>query len=856
MERIGQCQLCCVTSTSDLRLICMDEKKLLSWLGCILCLACISDPGIGWANSNTTAFRNNYCVDCHSGPSPAAGFDALEIEFGAMDRTKLATLTRVVDRISAGEMPPADADLPSKEEANAFLAETRLALKRAYANLYEREGRVVLRRLNPTEYEYSLRDLLRAPWLELREILPADPEMDGFDNSAEAQEFSYVQMTRFLEAAEVAIDGAMMLRPAPEAVTARVAFGQSRRFVNRDGWAMMFRQPNSAQAPWRISAKRQREPGWYRFRVHCRAVRYEDGAIVAPHRDQVASINTASKRFLATFNVSAKPTIVEFVGWLHQDDLLEFYCADLSDRQCPKDNDVEPRPFRGDGVALEYLEITGPFASRDCDPESKAWPPESYRTLFANLQTKSWTPASGLKKPNPLHLPDRTGNKRGVRNPYQEPVDMTMVVSDRPRNDAERLLREFMPRAYRRPVPESEVQRCLGFALRVIDEGACFQDAMRLAYQAVLCSPDFVYFRESPGKLDDYAIATRLSYFLWRSLPDATLLKKAERGLLQDAENLQEEVARLLSDPKSDRFVSDFCGQWLDLRKLHDTSPDKSLFPEYYGDTHLFQSAKAETEATFRRMLDENLPVLNVVRSDDVLINERLAELYSIPGVKGCELRRVPIPADSLRGGFLTQASVMKVTANGLNTSPVTRGAWVLDRILGTPPAPPPPGAGSIEPDTRGATTIREQLKQHRQVESCANCHQLIDPPGFALESFDVMGGWRDHYRSSENGERQRIQFASKNVSVCYGLDVDSSGKVADGRRFSDYNEYRELLVQQEEQIAHNLVRRLMTFATGGGINFVDRAAVEDILRTTNSAGHGLRSIVEQIVLSETFRHK
>ena len=316
------------------------------------------------------------------------------------------------------------------------------------------------------------------------------------------------------------------------------------------------------------------------------------------------------------------------------------------------------------------------------------------------------------------------------------------------------------------------------------------------------------------------------------------------------------EFNRLLADPKCARFVSDFCGQWLDLREVHATSPDRYLFPEYFCDTHLVDSSVAETEATFAEMLREDLPAITVVDADFAMINERLAQVYDLPRVDGMAIRRVALPADSSRGGFLTQSSVLKVTANGLTTSPVLRGAWILDRILGKPAAAPPPDAGAIEPDTRGATTIRDLLEKHRRDESCASCHRDIDPPGFALESFDVMGAWRTRYRSFDEGDEVELKVAGRQVRYKLGLPVDASGETADGTPFQDIHDFRQYLLGQEEQIARNLVERLLTFATGAGPTYVDRALVEDILAGTKPTGYGLRSILTEIVLSPAFRNK
>lgn len=818
-----------------------------------------------------SAFMERYCLDCHDSDTQKGGLNLETLTMESTSPDVLAIWTKAHDRVLAGEMPPSKKAQPDAAEKDRFLQSVGNRLIESWSKRYRETGRVAGRRLNPTEYENTLRDLLAAPWLELKDMLPPDPEKHGFDNVAEAQEISYVQMARYLEAAEVAIDGAMRLHPAPEPVTYRTWFSEEGRYLGKGEfkgqgtgrnrpvgkWLVILRQPNSAQAPLRIRKKNStiQQPGWYRFRVKCRAVLYENGELKKPERGQVASINTAAKRVLGRFDVPEGPDggVAEFTAWQHQGDFLEFFCDSLDDRDF--DRRRPKSPYRGDGIAVEWFEIEGPYPSRDCEREEskRRWPSASYHRLFGDLPMEPWTEESGFKRPEMLHLPDWTANKRGLRDAFQHPLGLMMVVSKQPRADAERLLRDFMTRAYRREPDEAEVKRCLAFATNAIERKACFQNAMSLAFKAALCSPDFLYFRETAGPLDRQALASRLSYFLWRTFPDPELLQanlSEEKGLLR-------QLDRLLADPRSERFVSDFTGQWLDLRKVHDTSPDRYLFPEYFCDVHLVNSAVAETEATFAEMLSKDLPTIMSVKSDFVMINERLAELYGLDdGVRGRSLRRVALAADSPRGGFLTQSSVLKVTANGLTTSPVLRGAWVLDRILGKPPSAPPPDAGAIEPDTRGAVTIRQLLAKHRRVESCASCHKSIDPPGFALENFDVMGAWQNRYRSFEQGEEIPLKVANRKVRYKLGLPVDPSGVTEEGRKFKDVHGFRDYLVGKEEQIARNLAERLLTFATGAGITFADREVVEDILRQTKPKNYGLRSIVRSIVLSDIFRSK
>ncbi|MBO0800472.1 MAG: DUF1592 domain-containing protein, partial [Blastocatellia bacterium] len=287
------------------------------------------------------------------------------------------------------------------------------------------------------------------------------------------------------------------------------------------------------------------------------------------------------------------------------------------------------------------------------------------------------------------------------------------IVSHNPHADAERLLRNFVKHAYRRPTVDSDIQEFVKLADTAIKSGANFTDAMITAYSAVLCSPGFITMEEKPGPLDDYALASRLSYFLWNSEPDQTLHDLARRGALKKTSTLRAQAERMLDDDRSRRFTEAFLDYWLDLRKINNTSPDPVLYSDYVLDDYLVESIVAETRNFFQELVRGNLPSRNLVASDFVIVNDRLGALYGLPDVKGVEFRKVQLPPDSVRGGLLTQASVLKVTSNGTTTSPVLRGAWIMERILGKPVPPPPPGIPSVEPDIRGATTIREQLKKH-----------------------------------------------------------------------------------------------------------------------------------------------
>ena len=309
---------------------------------------------------------------------------------------------------------------------------------------------------------------------------------------------------------------------------------------------------------------------------------------------------------------------------------------------------------------------------------------------------------------------------------------------------------------------------------------------------------------------------------------------------------------------KSTQFVDAFLAYWLDLRKINDTSPDEQLYPDYYLDDSLVDSALAETQMFFRELIRENLPARNIIDSNFAFLNERLADHYHLPAFEGVALRRVSLPTDTPRGGMLTQASVLKVTANGTTTSPVVRGFWVNERILGLKTPPPPKSVPAIEPDTRGATTIRQQLELHRADTSCNRCHAIIDPVGFALENFDVAGGWRDHYRSVGD-EGKPIEGFGKNgqpFAFRQGPPVDASGNLANGKKFASIYELKKLLVEDQRTIAKNLLQQLVVYATGAPMRFSDRIEVDRILDRLAKDDFRVKSMITEIVTSDLFLYK
>ncbi len=846
-------------------------------------------------------FIEKHCTACHAGDEAEAGLDLSKLSTDLErldDPATFALWVKVHDRVQAGEMPPNSVERPGAAEIKSMLQDLGKSLQKRQAARQLAEGRVPLRRLNRSEYENTMRDLFSLSGLEVKELLPEDGRYDGFDKVGRALDVSAVQLRKYMEVADVVLDAAIAHGSQPTVFKERFrriggmsSFGGA-TFPLRDGKldlaaldaihpigerpiglrerGVYFDQCNSVGilTPARpafnseVGGFSPYYSGFYRIRTSVWSFELAQEEVRPAARMQSLAL-TAGDRLLTYFDApSLKPQIHERIVWLNGGDTLQLNAASLWA------NFSQPRGHEGPAVAADYIDIEGPL----CDE----WPPASHRRLFGNLPlTELPFERDGAypRQPSPPKRPPGSRPNHQDAPEFGKHRSIWTAAAARPKEDARRLLTDFLPRAFRRPLADDEIEVYVKIAHACIDRGDFFETAMRDAYRTALCSPDFLFLQEplgltdpkSPTQLDSYAIAARLSYFLWNSMPDDELTALAAKGKLSGKE-LIAKIDGMLADPRSDRFVNDFLDQWLDLREINFTSPDRKLYPEFRNN--LRDAMLAETRAYFREMIDKDLGASYVVDSDFVTINQPLAELYEIEGVVGCEVRRVDLPKESPRGGLLTQAAVLKVTANGTATSPVVRGAWVTDRILGRPPQPPPPNIAAVEPDLRGTTTIRQQLEKHRADASCASCHAKMDPPGLALENFDVIGRWRTQYRFEGDRELELVdqrgdtpsiaqfpgvsprqwEFVQKNVRL--GLPVDASGTTAAGESFGDMNQLKTILLKDEEQIARSLVERLVLYATGSPVSFADRAEVDRILDRCRKNNFGLRSIIYELAQS------
>ncbi len=764
-------------------------------------------PPLDWAKS-VEPFLRETCYECHGDGAQEGGLNLESLGRDLRDAEVLRRWVRLHDRVRDAEMPPPERPRPPAPTSTRFLTTLHDVLIDADAP----RRQSVLRRLNRVEYENTLADLFEIRG-DLRNMLPEDPQAFGFDNIGDALALSPEQMEVYFQAADKALDQVFGADREPKRVNARMLLADD-HFAKRSIGRLFVRTEEGGlvtfQGYWCPSvflSGQATVDGTYRVRIQAKTYQTDQPVVMSVYGGDVV-VGRGPTHLVGYYDIAPGNdwTVVEFEDYLEARGSYQMKPYNL---HAPTQG---PEQFVGPGLVIGEVHVEGPL---------EAWPPPSRAKLLGSV----------------------------------DPATATI-------DDVREIITRLLPRAFRRPIAADECDLYVNLAQAALAEGRSFTAALRVALQAILCSPDFLFREErrraaedsSVPTIDDFALASRLSYFLWSSQPDETLLTLAQADQLHLPEILSVQVERLLRDPKSQRFVDNFTGQWLDLREIDFTEPDRRQYPEF--DEMLRFSMLVETVRFFRDVLDQDLPVTDFIDSDWSILNQRLASHYGIDGVMGQAFRRVTLPADTVRGGVLTQASVLKVTANGTNTSPVVRGVWVLENLIGRPVPPPPGNVPAIEPDIRGATTVREQLDKHRHDTSCASCHRDIDPPGFALESFDAIGGWRDWYRSLGEGERVNLSIQRRRVEYRRGPNVDPSGQLPDGREFADIREFKRLLLDDKDQVARCLTQKLLTYALGRELGFSDREAVERIVAVSREQGYGFRTLLHTVVRSDLFRGK
>lgn len=816
----------------------MKSALNITTLFCTVVLASASAAELG---GKLEPMFDQHCYDCHDGDSKKGGLDLTELKWKPDDAENLQQWTKVFDKVQRGEMPPKKKDRPTAEVSSSFLKTLHDELHTFSRHKQESEGRVVYRRLNRTEYVNTIDDLLGID-TPLRDLLPEDGTAGGFDNIGAALNLSAVHLERYLQAADLALKEATVTTPKPETKKIRTDYNETWHDWNAPGFqngvwthsleGLLAIRWNGGNGPhgelgaWSPPVPDAR----YRFRIRARAMIDKEGPNAnandkkRPDRHIMLKVALADwPRTGLTFgNTYFEMSPTEFREFEYEARVPQGKTLWVSPYRTVPETPDERAMVGGICAVVEWVEIEGPLLEQ--------WPPRGHQLLYGNL---------------PLQPANAKVATKDLR-----------VVSSQPEDDARRLLSAFLPKVFRRPVTDEEVTEHLALVKEQMQKGRRFDEALRAAYKMALCSSKFLFLQEKAGPLDDHALASRLSYGLWSTAPDDELDALAAQKKLHEPATLRAQTERMLASPKAKHFTQNFLGSWLNLRDIDFTQPDTKLHPEF--EQYLQQSMVNETERFFDELLTRNLSVRNIVHSDFAMLNERLAEHYGIAGVKGEQIRKVSLTPGSRRGGFITQGAVLKVSANGTSTSPVVRGAYVLDRILGTPPDPPPKNVAAIEPDIRGATTIREQLDKHRNQPACATCHANLDPPGFALENFDVTGRWRTNYRAIPDSAKDKVVNVPGTDVRFYtqGRPVDPSFIMADGRPFKDVDEFKQLILAQPEQLAHCVTEKLITHFTGAQMQFADREVAEAIVHRAASSDYGLRTLVHEVIQSRVFTHK
>lgn len=826
-----------------------------------------------------TPFLNSHCLKCHGSESQEGDFrvdQQLPNEF--LRHAVSEKWNEVLNMLNAGEMPPADEPQPNVERATRVVEWIERELLRAEKS--RRDRTIVLRRLNRQEYNNTIRELTGIDF-QLADELPEDPSAAGFDNNGAALSVSPFHLERYLQVAEQILDRVLVdeSQPPPtikwrfELEQDELRTDHNRIFVDdRNQRVMMTRYSNQdrnglVEIPYwgvgcRISYFQVPYPGEYIIRVRA-AGRVPPESVVRVEGPRIDLLLQQERESKLANDAERNKARQQYDMW---------------SRPSVRKHFETDRSYRYGSPRLKVATWLGSQQRIDAELSIDARPEEPHE-----YEIRTWfTPEkAGITLSNEYRIPHHHLNGRVTRHPEfprptllidwvqiegpihdaWPPSSHTRILIDSPHRDgdqvmyAREVLTNFMPRAWRRPVQQEELDAMLTLYQRVRADHASFRDAIKVPLIAVLSSPAFLYLVEETESdehqtasawLNDYQLASRLSYFLWSSMPDEELLQLAGSQSLSDTATLRAQVARMLADNRSGALVRNFAGQWLGLREVGVNPPVRDTYFRY--DDHLQVSMRRESEAFFDHILRNNRSVLEFLKSDYVTIDERLARFYDIPGVTGGHFRPVKVPPGVPRGGLVTQAAILSITSNGTRTSPVWRGAWILENLLGDPPPPPPPNADDIPPTAqdRNQITLRERLELHREHPQCARCHNKIDPLGFALENFAASGEWRTReHRIYMNPPTQND-----------GPEIDARGVMPDGTQIEGIEGLQRELLKRQDQFLKCLAEKLYTYALGRQLGYADQPYIEAAVAAMKTNHHTLRSLIHHIVDSELFRKK
>jgi mono/diheme cytochrome c family protein len=728
-------------------------------------------------------FLNKYCNNCHSADNNSGGITLDVFESAAHAKKDRKTWESVERVLLAGDMPPKKKKQPEADERKAVVTYLSGTLLKVSCVGPKDPGRVTMRRLNRAEYNNTVRDLCGVTDFQPANDFPSDDVGYGFDNIGDVLSVQPILIEKYLAAAEQILDRAL---PKPETIpqskqTYRpqniLVMPRGAKFKENNKDVIVFSTEGSAY----LEKVNFPVDGEYAIRAKAWGSKVgKDAAKLAVRVDG---------KDVKTFTVTAP------------EDKPEVY-------------EIRTKVTAGEKRLAAHF--TNPFE----DAKTKA-----HRNLGV-LTLEVEGPLGGAMKP--------------------PPPSVKKILAARPATDgtkdksasAEKVLAEFARRAYRRPVKADELQRLLKLYRMAVQDGEPFEQAIKLPLKAVLVSPHFLFRVEDDPKVADqartigeYELATRLSYFLWSSMPDEELSKLADKGELRKPGVLKAQVARMLKDGKSHALTSDFAGQWLMLRSVWGVTPDTGIYPAW--DDRLKAAMIRETEMYFDHVVKNDRKVTEFLDSNYTFLNDRLAKHYGIKGITGNDFRQVTLP-DGRRGGVLTHASVLTVTSNPTRTSPVKRGKWVLENLLATPPPPPPPNVPELE-KTELKGTLRQQMEQHRVNPSCASCHEKMDAIGFGLENFDGIGAWRDDEKK---------------------VKIDASGVLPGGVKFAGPAELRKILLGKADQFRRCLAEKLTTFALGRGLEYYDKCVLDDLVAKLKAGDDRFSALVLAIVESEPFQQR
>ena len=721
-----------------------------------------------------------YCIACHSGPNPSGGVNVANDKTTAAVIKNRSAWENIARNIGDNHMPPANAPQPTVTERDRVTGWVEGTFTKTDCLLHD-PGRITLRRLNREEYNNTIRDIVG---LDIRpaDAFPSDDVGYGFDNIGDVLSLSPLLMEKYLNAAEKVAQTAILTPEdanKPIRIPAATMQHTTGNAYNGNGFLLStngdvhteYEVPRAGEYTIRINAAQQ--PGG------------PENAKMALHLDDQVAFTfdvAASERSPRTYELP-----LHLKAGKHRF-AMEF-TNDFYDANGPKGRQDR-------NLIVNYLEMVGPPGM------PKDLPTSHRRIVFCE-------PSATLSK-------DAAARK---------------------------ILTAFATKAYRRPASAQEVERLLSYVHLAEKQGESFEGGLRVAVEAILVNPNFLFHVELDPKpnekatsryLTDYELASRLSYFLWSSAPDAELIGLASQGKLQNGKMLETQVKRMLKDPKAQALGQNFAGQWLQLRNLSQVRPDTGRFPDW--NDKLRVAMKTETEMFFNAIVTDDRSLLDFIDAKYTFLNEPLAKHYGIAGVTGENFRRVALEGDQ-RGGLLTQASILTVTSNPTRTSPVKRGKWVLDNLLGTPPPPAPPNVPKLADDNHGPLvgTLRQRMEQHRKDPACASCHARMDPLGFGLENFDATGGWR-----TKDGDQT----------------VDASGVLPGNVAFTGPAQLKTILKTKKTLFVHCLTEKMMTYALGRGIEPYDRCNINGMVSTIAQDNYKFSALITAIVESDPFRKR